>query len=450
MKIPLREKICYGIGNYGYSVVSQTISGFIMFFGTSVLGLRGVLVGIAVFIGVLWDSLSDPLVGYLSDRQSSANHFGKRHLWMLIGTLGMSVTAILVWSIPPSLPVWLKFTWIVLSLLAIQTFCTMFSTPHLALGFDMTSDPHEQTTLQGIRTVFFLLGMLTPSILMYFFMPSDRDGMAVSMSYTNMSYVISVLCLLTGLCSFFGTWSRKPPGKITKSVKSPKTAFSKVIVSDFSFLFRNKQTRNLLIGYSVSLISSSLISSVGMHIFTYAFHFNSSQIAVLMASLILSAILSQPFWNHVAKKGKMKALIKGISTGLFAILLIGFVFLLRDLFATKLLFGICIPLIFVIGFGTGALYSLPYSIFSDIVNEGRNDYETDKTATFSGIMTLSSKIAGAFSLLLIGIFLDIIKFNEASPVQPLSVQNGLGVLVIIGSALSLSLSINIYKKGDKK
>ena len=70
-RLDAKTKISYGVGNLGYGTISQTMSNFIMFFGTSVLGISGTLVGIAVAIAAFWDGLSDPIVGYISDRAKS-------------------------------------------------------------------------------------------------------------------------------------------------------------------------------------------------------------------------------------------------------------------------------------------------------------------------------------------------------------------------------------------
>ena len=70
-KLDFKTKLCYGIGNLGYGSMGQTVSSFIMFFATSVLGMPGFLVGITIAITSLWDGLSDPLIGYLSDRTKS-------------------------------------------------------------------------------------------------------------------------------------------------------------------------------------------------------------------------------------------------------------------------------------------------------------------------------------------------------------------------------------------
>ena len=94
-KISNKTKFMYCVGNLGYGTISQTMSNFIMFFATSILGISGTLVGIAVAISAFWDGLSDPLVGYLSDRHKN-KIFGRRLGFMLIATFGMAFFNILL------------------------------------------------------------------------------------------------------------------------------------------------------------------------------------------------------------------------------------------------------------------------------------------------------------------------------------------------------------------
>lgn len=443
-KLTIKEKILYGFGDLGYATVAQTLSNFIMFFGTSVLGVSGTLMGIAISVGVLWDAISDPLLGYISDNTYSS--MGKRHPYILIGTLGMCAINLIIWLVPPSSPEIVKFLWILLSLLLVQTFCTFFSTPYLALGLEMTKDPHEQTSLQSYKTIFSLLGMMLPSVFMFLFMPSGNSsqGQLNIAGYVDIAYVSSLTCLICGLITFFGTLKHGVCCEMDYPMKKEK--FSSVF-NDFFNMLKKKNYRNIILGYSVSLIASSILTASGIHMFTYCFHFNSQQISIAMVALIFGAIFSQFYWTKKSvKNGKKSTLIHGLCLGTLGILLVWVLFMLRDLFATIVLFFITLPLIAFAGFGTGVLYTLPISIFSDILASDKDLIGKDKTATYSGIMTLSNKMANAFSLFLIGVVLDLIKFNAAYPVQPASVQLGLGNMVIFGVALSLVLSIYFYKK----
>jgi len=70
------NKFTYAIGGFGYSSMSQTLNSFIMFFATAVMGISGSLVGIAIAISSIWDGVSDPLIGHLSDNCRN-KFFGK-------------------------------------------------------------------------------------------------------------------------------------------------------------------------------------------------------------------------------------------------------------------------------------------------------------------------------------------------------------------------------------
>lgn len=446
MKFPWSQKLYYGLGNLGYSVISATLSNFIMFFGTSILGVSGTLIGVAVSISVVWDAVSDPIVGHYSDNLNSP--LGKRHPLMLVGILGMAVANLIIWLIPVSASEGVKFVWILISLLSIQTFCTLFATPHLALGLDMTKDPHEQTSLQAVKTVFFLLGMMLPTVFMFIFMPSgNSQGQLIAKGYINISYVSSIICLVAGLITYLGTLKASMKRICEHNLVPGKKEKFTTVFSDIANILKKKNYRSIVVGYAVSLISSSVLTGAGLHMFTYCFHFNSQQISIVMGILLFGAILSQLIWGKISKKiGKKSALIKGLSVGIVAIILMWGVFVVRDLISTETLLWITLPIVLIAGFGTGVLYSFPISIFSDIMARDPELLGKNKYGTYSSITTLAYKLSNAFSLFIIGIMLDLIRFSSAYPVQPQSVQSGLGLLVILGMIISLGMSILLYSK----
>ena len=165
------SKVAYGIGNLGYSVISQTITNFFMFFGTSVLKLSGALVGVAIAISTLWDGITDPIVGYISDKHELFK-MGNRRGYMLVATFGMAVINLVIWFVPLEAGEWVKFVWIAVGLVLIETFNTLYSTPYMALGTDISVNYNDRTKIQASKTVFFLIGMIVPSVLLYLFLPN--------------------------------------------------------------------------------------------------------------------------------------------------------------------------------------------------------------------------------------------------------------------------------------
>ena len=452
-KLKFHNKFLYGIGGLGYSSMSQTLNNFIMFFGTSVMGISGSLVGIAIAISSLWDGVSDPLVGYLSDNTKN-KFFGKRLGFMFFGIFVIALLNICIWSMPSNLPEFGKFFWLLIGMLAIETANTCFGTPYSALAIDLAPDYNEQSKIQSFKTVFSILGMVLPSVLMYFFMPSISISIQASHSqsgYIKIALINSALLLLFGLLMIFSTLKYTRKNRLySQDFVKEKFSFSKLINGYFDIL-KKKNFRNVILGYSFATISSAFLTSVGLHLFTYCYHFSSPQISIVLISLFGGAILSQPLWVYLSKRiEKKKALIYSLSTIIFGIFLIVITFLFREYIPVETMFFIAIPCLVFCGVGAGAMYSLPFSMYADVVTLEIIETKNNNAGSYTGFFTFTYNLANSIALLIIGFLLDIIKFDSSEPVQALSVQNGLGMIVFFGCTIFLSLAIMTFSKYSVK
>ena len=450
-RLKTTTKICYAVGNLGYGTIAQTMTTFIMFFGTSVLGIRGWLVGLAVAVSAFWDGLSDPLVGYFSDRTNS-KFWGKRQGYLFFGTIGMVICNVLLWSVPSQLGEIGKFFWLIICLLGIETFNTSFATPYVALGIDIAPGYNEQSILQGYKTTSFILGMVLPSIFMMIFMPSKMgESTQLNQSgYIYMAYTTSFLALVSGLICILGTFKKSKKITYNKQKMKEKNVFFKVFLNFFRVL-KQKNYSAIILSYAIALISAAFLTSVGMHLFTYAFHFNTTQIPCVMAMLFVGAILSQPVWIGLSKRIDKKPTLRwAYITILIGIFLTFWVFVFRENIGANVVFWIILPCMFFCGFGTGALYSLPVSMFADNVTMDKLKTGDNNSATYSGYMTFAYNIANSIALFIIGLLLDVIKFNPHEPVQALKVQNYLGVIVFGGCAMSIAIAMLILSRYNLK
>ena len=144
-------------------IAMQVVGTYLVFFATVILGIPGYLVGLAVGVSVFWDAITDPLMGYASDITKS-KRFGRRHLYLLIGSLGIALTIIMIWFIPTSLSMHVKFALLFMGIILFKSFITVYVTPYTALGAELSSDYHERTTIQSIKTIFFLFGLAFVSV----------------------------------------------------------------------------------------------------------------------------------------------------------------------------------------------------------------------------------------------------------------------------------------------
>ena len=454
-KLGFWTKLCYGVGNLGYGSMGQTVNSFIMFFATSVMGLSGVLVGATIAVTSLWDGVSDPIIGYFSDRTKN-KFFGRRLLHMLFATFLLAICNILLWTCPIEKGSNLAIVWLMGFLLLQETFNTFFATPYSALCIDIAPDYNDQTKMQSFKSVFYILGMITPSILMYIFMPSASIGMQTQFNkegYIYIAIVNSILVLICGLISVFGTrkrvismpnYDKSAYEEENAGKEAKKQGFGKII-GGYVDTLKKKEFRTVMLGYSVSLIASIFITSVGMHLFTFCYHFSSTQISVIMICLFGGAILSQVLWVNLVKKyDKKQTLIFALCLLLVGIALTSVTFLFRMYCTSDFIFWFVLPCIFICGLGSGALYSLPHSMYADVVTMEQFRTKENNAGRYTGYYTFTYNFTNSVTLLVIGLLLDLIKFDSTQPVQALSVQAGLGKIVFFGSAIAISIAILIF------
>ncbi len=447
------NKFCYGIGGLGYSSMSQTLNNFIMFFATAVMGISGTLVGIAIAISSLWDGVSDPLVGYLSDNTKN-KFFGKRLGFMFFAIFIIAFLNICIWSMPATLPEGAKFVYLLVSMLAIESANTCFGTPFAALAIDIAPEYNEQSKVQSFKTIFNIIGMILPSILMYFFMPSISLGIQSShtqQGYIKIACINSALLITFALIAIFSTLKYVRKNNIySQNLIKEKFSFAKLLNGYFSIL-KKKNFRTVILGYCFATIASAFLTSVGMHLFTYCYHFSSAQISIVLISLFGGAIASQPLWVYLSNRiEKKRSLIIALSIIIFGIFFTVITFLFREYIPNQIMFYIAIFCLIFCGVGAGAMYCLPFSMYADCVTLDIYQTGQNNAGAYTGYFTFSYNLANSIALLIIGLLLDVIKFDSTMPIQANSVQNGLGMIVFFGCTIFLSLAIMIFSKFNVK
>lgn len=453
------QKLSLGFGDLGYSLVANTFSSYMLFFGNTVMGVSGTLMGIAIAIGTVWDALTDPVMGFISDNTRN-NFFGRRHLYILIGAIGMAIVNILLWSVPMTFSPVLKMVWFMLCIIGLRTFTTMFQTPVAALSLDMSNDYNERANIQIVKSVFTILGILLPTLLIGVFQTDFYneagelvDGRFNPQGYLNFGYLTSACCILFGIFMVICTYSHVP--RLRELAKKDKASpisirsTKKMFVNFFGAL-KDKNFRGITIGYMVSMVSASILIAVGFNVFTFTFETTKFQMYMIMASLFIMTIAGQPFWMYISKKyDKRKAIIMGQCISFAGCILLLVMFLFRGFFIDLIHKGtwnallMCPPLMLA-GFGTGVLYSLPVAMIGDIVLIEKVKSGEDKTATYSGFLTFANKTGQAISNAVLGVMLDVIGFQEGSTTQTPQVAENLGWVMCIGVILAVGAGIAIF------
>ncbi len=266
--------------------------------------------------------------------------------------------------------------------------------------------------------------------------------------YINIAYVNSAMVLICGTLVTLGTirHAQKHNKIVMQSFKKEKFSLGKLMSGYFEVL-KKRDFRSVILGYSAALIASAFLTSVGMHLFTYCYHFASPQISILLIALFGGAIASQPLWLYVSKRlDKKRALIISLSLIVLGIALTTLTFLFRSYANPNVMFFYVLPCIIFCGLGAGAMYSLPMSMYADVVTLEMYKTGKNNAGAYSGFFTFTYNLANSLSLLVIGFLLDVVKFDSTQPVQAMSVQNGLGIIVFFGCCIALAVSITLFSR----
>jgi GPH family glycoside/pentoside/hexuronide:cation symporter len=167
-----QQIILFGMGGV-ISIALFNIAGqLIGLMGNISLGLSAFWLGTILVIPRLWDAVSDPIMGYITD--NTRTRWGRRRPYILLGGISVALSFVMMWWVPGGNEVrawfpcaeafrWFQLSYILVSLLAFFTACTIFEIPHGALGLELAAEPHERTRLFSAKSFFGnLFAMGTP------------------------------------------------------------------------------------------------------------------------------------------------------------------------------------------------------------------------------------------------------------------------------------------------
>lgn len=299
--IPVAEKLgwntitAYGAPGIGAGYMYLLLSLYIMKFSTDVLFIAPAVMGTIFGISRIWDAISDPLAGYLSDR--TTHKLGRRRLWLLISILPIAITFMMVFSPPVALSGRWLTVWMAVGIIAFYSAMTIFIVPHMSLGAELTSNYHERSRLYGLRHVAFTIGSILAVASMQLFISAEKAGpLVVRETALNLSVVAAIV---TAVLIAYAVWRLREredfQGRITHN---PYHAFRDV--------WRNQHARLLIIVSFVEHIGAATIGVLTLYVASYVIGKPMLGPAIILTYMIPSTI-SVPLWLPLSRRfGKVR------------------------------------------------------------------------------------------------------------------------------------------------
>ena len=302
-------KLAYGVGAAASGIKSNGFDYFILIFYSQVLGVSAPLVGLALMIALIFDAISDPLVGYWSD--NARTRFGRRHPFMYAAAIPVAIAFYFVWNPPAGLSGNALFPYLVVISIVVRTLITFYEVPSSALAAELTDDYDERTSFMSYRYFFAWIGGLIVAFtaLSALLKPTENDtsGFFNVEGYNTYGLLASILILVSILACALGTHRHIPHLKPPPAARrmTPLTIIREILET-----VSNRSFAALFIAAFFGFLASGIASSLNYYINGFFWEFTTTQTSALTFSVFLSAFLAL-FIAPLASKtiGKKKGAI---------------------------------------------------------------------------------------------------------------------------------------------
>lgn len=446
-RIKFGTKLAYGIGTMPYAAKDAAFGTFVLFFYTQVLGLSGSLTGLAIFLSVLWDAISDPMVGAWSDRLKT--RWGRRHPAMIIGAIPLAASFVMLFSPAEFVqntqgPL---FGWLLLSVLMMRTFLTVFYIPQNAMGAEITDDYLERSSIVNFRTNLGWIAAVTLPALSLIFLFSDvgeMDGRLVFANYQFYGWASFALVVAACAICIIGSW-KFIPRLISVAQRSVEESPGFMgMVRDTVATLQNSNFRRIFIFEIAVGGALGILGALQMITWTYFWELSRTEIAWLSVASLLAVACAFPGMAWLGKRWQKQSLLKFAVMGLFFNSLWfvpGRLLGILPENGTSLLFA----LIFIhaaVNTGLTILRTVNlHSIMADIADEHELATGRRQEGVFFAASTFALKFVMGFGYMIGGPLLDYVGLQGGVAPGEASESALFGIGVVVGPILTAMLLI---------
>ncbi|TXD51937.1 MULTISPECIES: MFS transporter [unclassified Polaribacter] len=407
-KVPLGQKIAFGLGMLANQMFPAAM-GIFMVVLIQDYGFSTSLWGILFFLPRIFDSITDPIMGFISDNTRSI--WGRRKQYVLLGAIIMGVSFALLWQLYVDNGVTYNFIYFLGWSLAFYLGLTIFGVPYVAMGYEMSDDFHERTNIMATAQ---WIGQWAWVIAPWFWVVMyDEDWFGDTTETTRTLGVwVAVICAILAMVPAFFIKSKSTIDDESLTPLTIKTIGGslKQIVENFKEAFKIEQFRKLC--FSTFLIFNAFNVVAGFSFFIVVYYlFNGDAGAAGLWPTLLGSIgalattfLVIPIVARMSKTiGKKKAFIVSQGISVLGYVMLWFLFIPGKPY----MFLFALPFF---SFGIGSLFTLMMSMTSDVIDIDELNTGKRREGVFGAIYWLMVKFGFAIAGLLTGAIMSLVGF----------------------------------------
>ncbi len=408
-KVPFGQKLAFGFGMLANQMFPAAL-GIFMVVLVQNLGFPTWMWGILFFLPRVFDSITDPIMGFISDNTKSV--WGRRRHYVFIGALVMGVSFVLMWQLYKADGVAYNFTYFLIWSLIFYLGLTIFSVPYVAMGYEMSDDFHERTNIMAVaQWIGQWAWVIAPWFWVIMYDPAwFKEGADVA-TRTLAVYVGIIFAVLAMIPAVF----IKSESTVNDDTLTPLTLKTiggslKQIIENFKEAFKIPAFRKLC--YSTFLIYNAFNTVAGFTFFIvvyYLFKGDAGAAGIWPTLFGCLGALSTTFLviPIVAKMsqmlGKKKAFLVSQGISVVGYLMLWFLFVPGKPYY----FIFALPFF---SFGIGSLFTLMMSMTSDVIDIDELNTGKRREGVFGAIYWWMVKFGFAIAGLLTGAIMALVGF----------------------------------------
>ncbi len=437
-KVPFGQKIAFGIGMLANQMFPAAM-GIFMVVLVQDLGFPGWMWGVIFFAPRLFDSITDPIMGFISDNTKSK--WGRRRQYVLLGAIIMGISFSILWQLQRENGVDYNFTYFMIWSFVFYLGLTIFSVPYVAMGYEMSDDFHERTNIMAVaQWIGQWAWVIAPWFWVIMYEPEWFESADVATR--TIAVWVGVICMIFAMVPaiFIKSKSTVNEDYAPLNVKNIGSSFNGII-DGFVEAFKNKPFRKLCIATFLVFNAFNTVAAFTFFIVVYYLFSGDAAAAGLWPTLfgsvgaLSTTFLVIPIVTRMSKvMGKKRAFLASQSISIVGYLMLWFLFIPGKPY----MFIFALPFF---AFGIGSLFTLMMSMTADVIDLDELNTGLRREGVFGAIYWWMVKFGFAIAGLLSGLILSIIGFDADAASQTDGAITGLRLffsgLPILGTLIAI-------------
>ncbi|MDJ0919895.1 MAG: glycoside-pentoside-hexuronide (GPH):cation symporter [Henriciella sp.] len=423
-RLSIASRTGFGIGDFGFNLYYTGLNLFLLYYYTDVLEIRPAIAGLIFALPLIWDAITDPLMGVIASR--TRTRMGSYRPYIIFGTPFLALSFVLMFAAPLLFP-GAVIAAAALSHVFFRTCYTVVSIPYTSLSANMTRDSGERGALAGVRMIFATLGGLFTVFLTLPLALRFGDG-DLKLGFFWVAVAYAVIASSIFLVTFVSTKER---ADLDKPIQVSIASMGRLIQRNHALLI---------------LIGAIVMGATGSAIFSKALIYYVKYVAGLdlsitnaLVALTASVSLSVPIWMLLSKFiAKRTAWLWGAGLAL-------------SMQAALYLFppnsaGVFMALLVIMGLGNGAFVVTFWSMLPDTVEYGEWRSGVRDEGLVFGLNQLALKAASGLGIGVLGFALEAVGYiaNQEQSDQTATGLRAISILVPFFCGLAAAALISMY------